>query len=111
MKELLPVLLVPAVWIAKSIVYIVVFRIRKIPITVLSCLIIGGASLLLRMIPLPIPGFLYIPIAIGLAVYLTMHYTQVELIPNGLFIPLSVEVFFIIGVWGIQTFTTIQLMG
>jgi len=111
MREFLPVLLVPAVWIAKSIVYIVVFRIRKIPITVLSCLIIGGASLLLSMIPIPIPGFLSIPAAIGLAVYLTMHYAQVELIPNGLFIPLSVEVFFRIGVWGIQTFTTIQLMG
>jgi len=110
MKEFLPILLVPAVWITKSIVYIVVFHIRKIPITVLSCLIIGGASLLLSMIPLPMPSFLSIPVTIGLAVYLTMHYAQVELIPNGLFIPLSVEVLFRIGVWGIQTFTTIQLM-
>ncbi len=111
MKAFLPVLLVPAVWIAKSIVYIVVFRIRKIPSTVLSCLIIGGSSLLLKMMPLQIPGFVQIPITIGLAVYLTMHYTQIKLIPNGLFIPLSVEVFFNIGVWGIQAFTTIQLMG
>jgi hypothetical protein len=53
-------------------------------------------------VPIPLPAFLSVPIAVGLAVYLTMHYTGVQLIPNGLFIPLGVEVFFGIGFWVIQ---------
>ena len=31
-----------------------------------------------------------------------MHYTGVQLIPNGLFIPLGVEVLFGIGFWVVQ---------
>lgn len=108
MRGILPALLGPAVWITKSIVYIVVFRLRKIPATTLSCFIIAGAPYLLSMIPIPLLGFLSVPVAIGLAVYLTMHYTRVELIPDGLFIPLSIEVFFRISLWGIQELSSLQ---
>jgi len=111
MKILLPVLLVPVVWIAKSIAYIIIFRIRKIHIAGMSCFIIGGAPFLLSIIPVPLPVFVSVPVGIGIAVYLTMQYAHVELIPNGLFIPLVVEVFFRIGIWGIEHFTSIQLFG
>ena len=99
----------PAIWFLKSFTYWVVFRIRKIRITGLSCLIIGGISFLLMLVPIPLPGFLSFPIIIGVAVYLTMHYTRVELIPNGLFIPLGVEVFFRIGIWLIQELSSLYI--
>jgi hypothetical protein len=99
---LLGVLLPLIIWLLKSFTYWIVFRIRAIPITVLSCLIIGGVQYILMFVPIPIPAFLSVPIAIGVAVYLTMHYTGVQLIPNGLFIPLGVEILFGVGFWVIQ---------
>jgi hypothetical protein len=89
---LLTALIPLIIWLLKSITYWVVFRIRKISITALSCFIIGGASYLLMFVP--IPTFLSVPIAVGLAVFLTMRYSGIQLIPNGLFIPLGVEIFF-----------------
>jgi hypothetical protein len=89
--------IVPVVWLLKTFVYWGIFRIRTIPVTVLSCLIIAGAPLLLGIIPLP--SFLSYPAAIALAVYLTMHYTGVDLIPDGLFIPLGVELAFTAALW------------
>jgi hypothetical protein len=85
---------IPVVWLLKSFVYWGIFRFRTISATVLNCLIIAGAPLLLSIIPLP--SFLSFPASIGLAVYFTMHYTGVALIPDGLFVPLGVEVAF----WG-----------
>ena len=89
-------------WLFKSITYWIVFRIRTIQITALSCLIIGGAPYLLMFIPISLPAFLSVPIAVGIAVYLTMRYTGVQFIPNGLFIPLGVEVLFGIGFWVVR---------
>ena len=65
----------------------------------LSCMIIGGASLLLMFVPIPLPAILSFPIAVGVAVYLTMHYSGAQLIPHGLFIPLGVETVFRIVLW------------
>ncbi len=96
------IFLVPVVWLLKSVVYIVVFRVRTIHITYLSCLIIAGAPLLLGLIPLPLPSVLAVVVGIGLAIYLTMQYTGVPLIPDGLLIPLGVEMLFRIGIWVIQ---------
>ena len=67
--------------------------------SVLSCMIIGGAPYLLMFVPIPLPAFLSLPIAVGVAVYLTMHYSGVQLIPDGLFIPLGVEIVFRIVLW------------
>jgi hypothetical protein len=53
-------------------------------------------------VPIQLPVFLSVPITIGLAVYLTMHSTGIQLIPNGLFIPLGIEIFFGIGFWLIR---------
>ena len=54
------------------------------------------------IVPLPLPGFISVPLALGLTVYLTMHYTGVSFIPDGLFIPLGVEASFEIAMWAIQ---------
>ncbi len=86
-------------WILKSIAYVVIFRIRTIRITYLSCLLIAGAPMILGFVPLPLPGILVDAAAVALAVYMTMHYTGVSLVPDGLFIPLGVEVVFKLAVW------------
>lgn len=96
-------LMVPLLWFLKSFAYWGAFRIRTIPATALNCLIIAGAPFLSSIVPLP--SFLAFPVAIGLAVYLTMRYTSVGLIPDGLFIPLGIEIVF----WGLQWL--IQLSG
>jgi hypothetical protein len=93
---------VPIVWLLKSLVYVGLFRLRKIEITYLSCFIIAGAPLLLGLVPVPLPGILGAITGIAVAVYLTMHYTGVSLIPDGLFIPLGVELFFRFGIWAFQ---------
>ncbi len=92
-------LLVPAIWLLKSIAYVVIFRIRTIRITYISCLLIAGAPMLLGLVPFPMPGILVDAAAIALAVYMTMHYTGVSLVPDGLFIPLGVEVACSLAVW------------
>jgi hypothetical protein len=96
------IFLVPIVWLLKSGAYVVVFRVRKIECSYLTCLLIAGAPLLLSLIPLPFPALLGTIAGIALAIYVTMHYTGVSLIPDGLFIPLGIEVVFHIGVWGFQ---------
>ena len=73
----------------------------------MDCLIIAGAPLIISGFAIPLPFFLMIPASIGLAVYLTMHYTGVQLIPDGLFIPLSIEVGFLVAVWILQQFQLI----
>jgi hypothetical protein len=98
--------LVPAIWLLKSVAYVILFRVRSIKATYLNCLIIAGGPLLLGFVPIPLPGFMSVPLVIGLAVYLTMHYTGVSLIPDGLFIPLGVEAFFRIALWAIQELTS-----
>lgn len=82
------IFLVPTIWLVKSLAYYVLFRVRDIQATILTCLILGGVTFL---IILPLPGILASLTAIALAVYLTIHYTGVGLIPDGLFIPLGVE--------------------
>ena len=95
LSTLLPLI----IWLLKSFTYWIILRIRKISMSVVSCMIIGGAPYLLMFVPIPLPAFLSLPIAVGVAVYLTMHYSGVQLIPDGLFIPLGVEIVFRIVLW------------
>lgn len=58
-QPILTVMLVPAVWLLKSVVYVAAFRVRKISATYLNCLIIAGAPLLLGgLIFIPLPDIL-----------------------------------------------------
>jgi hypothetical protein len=98
---------VPTVWALKSLAYWEGFRLRAISATPLTCLVIGGAPLVLTGgvplflmgTPIALPSLLLILGSYALAVYLTMHYTGVKLIPNGLLMPLAVECFFGIALW------------
>jgi hypothetical protein len=96
------VILTTIVWVLKSATYWMVFRYRTIRATVMDCLVIAGAPLLISAVPLPLPSFIFILVSIGLASYLTMHYTSVGFIPDGLFIPLGVEIVFRVAVWAAQ---------
>ena len=89
--------MVPVVWLLKSAAYWAIFRWRTITATLLNCLVIAGSPLLLSIFPLP--GFFALPASIGLAIYLTMHYTGVELVPDGLLVPLSIELSFLGAIW------------
>ncbi len=94
------ILIVPLAWLLKSAAYWGIFRWRTISATFLNCLVIAGSPFLLSIFPLP--PFLALPASIGLAIYLTLHYTGVDLLPEGLFVPLTVEVIFIGGLWLMQ---------
>ena len=94
-------------WLLKSGTYWLVFRRRTIKATVMDCLIIAGAPLIISGFAIPLPSFLMIPVSMGVAVYLTMHYTGVELIPDGLFIPLGIEIGFMLAFWLLQEFEVI----
>ena len=96
----LNVLLVPAVWLLKSAAFVLIFRVRKIQATYMTCLLIAGVPFLVGLIPLP--GILMELCMIGVAVYATMHYTGVSFLPDGLLIPLGVELFFKGGMWLIE---------
>ncbi len=95
------VILLTMTWLFKLGAYWIVFRRRTIKASVMDCLIIAGAPLLVSAISMGLPSFLFILLSIGLAVYLTMHYTGVSLIPDGLFIPLTIEIVFRVAQWGI----------
>jgi hypothetical protein len=79
------------VLILKSLSYWLLFRFRTIGASGLTCLMIAGYSMLLMIVPMPLPFLLKLPVVIGLGVFLTMHYTGVRFLPDGLLIPLVVE--------------------
>ena len=96
------VALISILWVLKSGTYWMVFRQRNITATVMDCLIIGGAPLLIAPVGILLPYYLVIPVSIGLAVYLTMHYTGVNFLPDGLFVPLGIEVVYQTATWAVQ---------
>ncbi len=94
----LSVVLIPAIlWIVKSFVYWLFLRLRHIPATALSCLIIAGAPTLSGLLPIPFPVSLLA--GAGLASYLIVTYTEADYYPTALFLALGVELvfFFIVG--------------
>jgi len=83
-------------WFVRTAMYWYTFRFRKITATLMTCLIIAGAPvalliLFIFILPLTVPEIFLVPASIGLAIYLMMHYTRVSLLPDGLIIPLGVE--------------------
>lgn len=79
----------------RTVLYLFACRLRSIHITLLNAMILGGAGYLvgfvLGILPLPIPGFLRQPIVIGAAMFLFSRYTEAELFPDVIFIPLVIE--------------------
>jgi len=78
--------------VLRTILYLVACRVRSIRITVLSCIILAGSGVFFSVIPVPLPPLLMKVLAIGLAMFLMTRYTEAELYPDVIFIPLAVEV-------------------
>jgi hypothetical protein len=94
--------------VVKAGAYWAVFRIRTIQATAMDCLKIAGLPLLIGFIPLPWPSFVPILISIALAVVLTMLATDVSFIPDGLFIPLGIEIAYHAVLWGLSQLAFIR---
>jgi hypothetical protein len=75
----------------RTVLYLVACRLRSIHITLLNAIILAGAGYVVGFIPLPIPYMLRQPIVIGVAMYLLARYTEAELFPDVIFIPLVIE--------------------
>ena len=75
----------------RSLLYWAAFRIRSISIRVLNCIIIAGAPYFLLIIPIRLPQDLSFLLALGVAIFLTTRYTEAELFPDAILIPVAVE--------------------
>jgi len=76
----------------RTLLYILACKIRSVHISVLSCIILAGSGVFLSIIPIHLPVSLSKVMAIGLAMFLMTRYTEAELYPDIVFIPLTVEV-------------------
>ena len=78
--------------VLRTTLYLLACKIRSIRITLMSCVILGGSGLLVSIIPIPLPMALSKVMAIGIAMFLMTRYTEAELYPDVVLIPLAVEV-------------------
>jgi hypothetical protein len=86
------VLLAFAPLLLRTGLYFLACKIRSIHITVMSCIVLAGSGIILSIIPISLPMILSKSLAIGAAMFLMTRYTEAELYPDVLFIPLTVEV-------------------
>jgi hypothetical protein len=77
----------------RTVLYLVACRVRSLHITLLNAITLAGAGYLLAFIPIPIPFFLRQPLVIGVAMFLFARYTEAELFPDVIFVPLVIELF------------------
>lgn len=77
-------------FIFKSVLYYGALKLRKLDAKVMTCVLCGGASILVGLIPLP--QMFHVVLAIVLAGFFIVRDTGTEIYPNGIFIPLAVEV-------------------
>jgi hypothetical protein len=79
----------------RTILYLLACRLRSLHLTLLNALILAGAGYLvgfvLGIVPIPIPMILRQAIIIGVAMFLFTRYTEAELFPDVIFIPLVIE--------------------
>jgi hypothetical protein len=71
--------------------YLAACRLRSIHITLTSCILVAGAPSLIGFISLPIPLFVSKLAGIFLAMFLLTRYTEADLFPDVVAIPLVVE--------------------
>jgi len=98
----IPFLLV--LWAAKSGAFYLAFRFRQVEATIFDCLLIAAAPMLsivfAMFIPPPIASnIIYLMLAIGLTSYVTIKCTSVSFLPDGLLIPLVVEIVYQAVLW------------
>jgi hypothetical protein len=71
--------------------YAAAFTIRRIQATLLTCIVIAGAPVILGVVPLPMPEPVRFILGLGLAIFLTARYTEAELFPDSVLIPTVVQ--------------------
>jgi hypothetical protein len=86
------VLLAFAPLLVRTFLFYLACKIRSIHITLLSCTTLAGSGLLISIIPIPLPFVLTRGLAIGVSMFLMTRYTEAELYPDVIFIPLVVEI-------------------
>ena len=77
-------------FILKGILYNTVFKVRRLDTPYITSALCAGASLLAGYIPLP--EFLHLMITIGIAGYFIVKNSDAEVFPDGVGIPIVVEV-------------------
>lgn len=75
----------------RSGLYFLACKIRSIHISVMSCIVLAGSGVLLSIIPIALPGLFMTMLAVGVAMFLMTRYTEAELFPDVVFIPVIVE--------------------
>lgn len=85
------VVFVPLIdFVFKSLLYYGALKLRKLDAKVLTSLLCGGASILTGLIPFP--EMFHLMLAIVAAGFFIVRDTDTEIYPNGIFIPVAVEV-------------------
>ena len=79
--------------ILRTLLYLVACRVRSLHITLLNAIILAGAGYLVRFVPIPMPELIRQALVIGVAMVLFARYTDAELFPDVIFIPLVIELF------------------
>ena len=83
----------------RTMLYLVACRVRSLHITLLNAIILAGAGYLVRFVaglvfgPISMPEFIRQALVIGVAMFLFARYTEAELFPDVIFIPLVIELF------------------
>ena len=77
-------------FILKIILYYFALKIRTLDARLMTCAMCAGASMLAGL--LPFPAMLHVLLTIVVAGYFIVKNTDTEIFPNGIFIPLAVEV-------------------
>ncbi len=76
----------------RTLLYLAACRLRSIRITLLNCIVVAGAPSLVGFISLPIPDIVKRFAGYFLAMFLLTRYTEAELYPDIVLIPLGVEI-------------------
>lgn len=78
--------------VLRTALWFVACKVRSIHIKFLSCIVLAGSALLLSIVPIPLPYFLSKGLALCLPMFLMTRYTEAEIWPDVVLIPLIVEV-------------------
>jgi hypothetical protein len=73
----------------RTMLYLVACRLRSIQITFLNAITLAGVASLVGF--LPIPSLLRQPLTISVGMFLLTRYTEAELFPDVIFIPIIIE--------------------
>ena len=75
----------------RTVFYLVACRLRSIRITLLNAITLAGAGYLVGFLPIPMPDLIRQSLVIGVAMFLFARFTEAELFPDVIFVPLVVE--------------------